>query len=181
MRQTGIVSRGFASSIWSKLSAREVEYSRDVSRQLVEFTKHWSAQIISFEHWGNLRPSQGKYSKRSNTKRAYWLKGKVDQQVKRIAFQDYAILTTRVSPRNTSKLDLWGNPLWRGNKFPTDNLSFNEYQNGANLVANVEGYKAHSGVNASGNVALKAIKRNQPSTTLIFKAQGGNTLGVQSN
>lgn len=181
MRKTGIVSRGFASSIWNKLSNREVEFSLYVSRQLVEFANHWKADVISFEHLGNLRPSKGKYSKRSNTKRAYWLKGKVYEQVKRTAFQDYAILTTRVSPRNTSKLDPWGNPLWRGNKFSTDLLSFNEYQNGANLVANVEGYKAHSGINASRNVALKAINRNKPSATLILKAQGGNTLGVQSN
>ncbi len=122
---------------------------------------HFSAQIISFEHLGNLRPSKGKYSKRSNQKRAYWLKGKIYAQVKRIAYQDYAILTTRVSPRNTSKLDPWGNPLWRGSKFPTDLSGFNDYQNGANLVANTEGYKAHSGINASRNVALKAIKRNQ--------------------
>jgi len=170
MRKTGIVSRGFASSIWNKVSTREVEYSRDVSRSLVEFAKHGNAQVISFEHLGSLRPSKGKYSKRSNQKRAYWLKGKVYEQVKRIAFQDYAILTTRVSPQSTSRLDPWGNPLWRGNKFPTDILSFSNYQNGANLVANVEGYKAHSGINASRNVALKAIKRNLPEATLNLKS-----------
>ena len=93
------------------ISAREIEYSRAVSRQLVELANPWQSDVISFEHLGNLRPKHGQYSRRSNQKRADWLKGKIYEQVKRIAYQDYAILTTRVSPRNTSRLPPWGDRL----------------------------------------------------------------------
>ena len=90
MGSTGIISRGFAKTAWDSLSAREIEYSRAVSRELVEFANHWRSDVISFEHLGNLQPKRGKYSRRSNQKRAYWLKGKIYEQVKRIAYQDYA-------------------------------------------------------------------------------------------
>ena len=129
-----------------------------------------------FEHLGNLKPCRGKYSRRSNQKRAYWLKSKVFNQTKDIAYRDYGILTTRVNPRNTSRFDPWGNPLWRGNKFPNSLLDYygaykvrsspkhtapKEYQPGASLVANTAGYKAHSGLNASRNIGLKAIGRHR--------------------
>ncbi len=169
MSQTGIISKGFANHQWQKLSKREMEFSRDVSRQIVEFAKYWQVQIISFEHLGNLRPQKGKYSKRSNQKRAYWLKSKVYEQVKRIAFQDYGILVTRVNPKNTSKLSPNGLPVWRGHQFPSSILEFLEYQSGANLVATPDGYRAHSGLNAARNIALKAIKRNLPEVTLNLK------------
>jgi transposase len=170
MRKTCIVSKGFAKHQWGKISAREVEFSRAVSRQIVEFAKHWQAEIISFEHLGNLRPKKGKFSRRSNQKRAYWLKSKVYEQVKRIAFQDYAILVTRVSPKATSRLNPYGLQVWRGNQFPSSILQFLEYQSGANFVATPDGYKAHSGINAARNIALKAIKRNLPEATLNLKS-----------
>lgn len=148
----------------------EIEYSRAVSRELVEFANHWQSDIISFEHLGNLKPKRGKYSRRSNQKRAYWLKGKVYEQVKRIAYQDYAILSTRVSPRNTSRLTPWGEQLWRGSRFPSTQLEFDNYLQGAALVATVDGYRAHSGLNAARNVALKAIKRHLHEAELNLKS-----------
>lgn len=170
MGKTGIISRGFAKKAWESLSAVEIEYSRAVSRELVEFANHWRANVISFEHLGNLRPKRGKYSRRSNQKRAYWLKGKIYEQVKRIAYQDYAILTTRVSPMNTSRLTPWGEQVWRGCKFPSSPIEFDGYRPGAALVATVDGYKAHSGLNAARNVALKAIKRHLSEVTLNQKS-----------
>jgi transposase len=167
MGQTGIVSKGVAKTRWDKLSANEEEFGRAAARQVTEFAKYWEADLISFEHLGNLRPQKGKYSKRSNQKRAYWLKSKVYNQVKRIAFQDYGILTTRVSPRNTSRLSPWGESVWRGTDF---NKVDGSYQPGSPLVAAREGYKAHSGINAARNIALKAIKRNLPEATLTLKA-----------
>lgn len=170
MGQTKIISRGFAKSKWDSITAREIDFSRAVARELVEFARHWKVDVISFEHLGNLRPKQGKFSRRSNQKRAYWLKGKVFEQVKRIAYQDYTILTTRVSPRNTSRLSPWGEPLWRGAKFPASLPEFDSYQPGAALVATADGYKAHSGLNAARNVALKAIKRNLSEAALNLKS-----------
>lgn len=161
MRKTGIIHKGFCSHKWQKLHNREIDFSRAVARELVEFARYHGCSILAFEHLVNLKPSTGKYSRRSNQKRAYWLKSKVFNQVRDIAYRDYGILTTRVNPRNTSRLDPWGNELWRGNSFPTSLLEYLEYQPGANLVANTAGYKAHSGLNGARNIGLKAIGRHR--------------------
>ena len=161
MKKTGIIHQGFCSNKWQKLHHREIEFSRAASRELVEFAFFHSSSVMVFEHLVNLKPCRGKYSRRSNQKRAYWLKSRVFNQVRDLAYRDYGILTTRVNPRNTSRLDPWGNELWRGNKFPISLLDYLDYQPGANLVANTSGYKAHSGLNAARNIGLKAILRHR--------------------
>ncbi len=167
MRQTGIVEKGFGSTMWEKLHNGEIDAGRAYARQIVEFAKNWGCSVISFEHLGNLKPQRGKYSRRSNQKRAYWLKSRVYQHASRIAYQDYGILTTRVNPRNTSSLDPWGNPVWRDNQFPVTLFDFQSYQAGANFVGTVNGYIAHSGLNAARNIGLKAILRHK--TNLGFR------------
>ncbi len=161
MRKTGIIERGFAHGRWKKLHYREIEAGRKYARELVEFARYHQCSVLAFEHLTNLKPCKGKYSRRSNQKRAYWLKSRVFKQAKEIAYRDYGILTTRVNPRDTSRLDPWGNQLWRGNKFPNELLDYLEYQPGANFVGNTSGYKAHSGLNAARNIGLKAIKRHK--------------------
>ncbi len=161
MSKTGIIHEGFSANKWQKLHNREIEFSRAVARELVEFAKFHQCSVMVFEHLINLKPNASKYSRRSNQKRAYWLKSRVFNQTKDIAYRDYGILTTRVNPRDTSRLDPWGNSLWRGNKFPLSLLDYAEYQAGANLVANTSGYKAHSGLNAARNIGLKAILRHR--------------------
>ena len=173
MRQTGIVEKGFGSNMWQKLHNGEVDAGRAYARQITEFAIFWECSVISFEHLGNLKPKRGKYSRRSNQKRAYWLKSRVYQQTSRIAYQDYAILTTRVNPRNTSSLDPWGNPVWRSNQFPVTLLDFLSYEPGANLVGTVNGYIAHSGLNAARNIGLKAVLRHRTNSVL-----SGSTKGV---
>ncbi len=161
MSKTGIIHEGFSANKWQKLHNREIEFSRAKARELVEFAFVHQCSVIVFEHLVNLKSCRGKYSRRSNQKRAYWLKSRVFNQTKDIAYRDYGILTTRVNPRNTSRLDPWDNPLWRGNKFPASLLDYAEYQPGASLVANTAGYKAHSGLNAARNIGLKAILRHR--------------------
>ncbi|KYC43269.1 hypothetical protein WA1_14350 [Scytonema hofmannii PCC 7110] len=161
MQQTGTVDKGFGSKMWENLHNREIEASRAYARLIVELAKTWDASAIVFEHLGNLKPIRGRYSRRSNQKRAYWLKSKVYQQVSRIAYQDYSILTTRVNPRHTSRFDLWGNPVWRSNEFPKTLFDFQSYKPGANFVGTVNGYIAHSGLNAARNIGLKAILRHR--------------------
>jgi hypothetical protein len=114
---------------------------------------------------------RGKYSRRSNQKRAYWLKGKVYEQVKRIADRDCSILTARVNPHKTSRLTPWGEPVWRGNAFPNSLPEFASYRSGAALVATVDGYKAHSALNAARNIASFAIDRHRRSAALNLKSQ----------
>lgn len=161
MKATEITHKGFCKKWWERLHNREVEMGRAIARLIVNLAHGYGASVIAFEHLGNLTPSKSKYSRRANQKRAYWLKSKIYLGVKRIAYQDYAILTTRVNPRNTSRFDPWGNQLWRGGEFPTNLLAFLEYQPGADWVAGVNGYKAHSGLNAARNVGMKAIVRHK--------------------
>lgn len=161
MQQAGIIHKGFASSMWTRLHNREIEAGRAYARRIIEFANDWGCQVISFEYLGNLKPERGKYSRRSNQKRAYWLKSRVYRETNRVAFQEYNILTTRVSPKNTSRLDPWGDPVWRDNQFPTTLFDFQCYQPGANFVGTVDGYTAHSGLNAARNIGLKAIWRHR--------------------
>ena len=63
----------FCSSAWQKLHNREIEFARSSARELVEFAFH-QCKVFVFEHLVNLKPCKGKYSRRSNQKRAYWLK-----------------------------------------------------------------------------------------------------------
>ena len=131
MSKTGIIHQGFSANKWQKLPNREIEFSRAVARELVEFAFFNQCSVMVFEHLVNLKPCRGKYSRRSNQKRAYWLKSRVFNQTKDIAYRDYGILTTRVNPRDTSRLDPWGNSLWRGNKFPLSLLDYVEEDTGA--------------------------------------------------
>lgn len=73
-----------------------------VSCRIVQFAQAHGATILVFEHLGNLKPEQGKYSKRGNSKRAFWMKGRIFQYSKYKAY-NAGILTSRVSPRNTSR------------------------------------------------------------------------------
>ena len=48
-----------------------------VSSRIVQFAQRHQATILVFEHLGNLKPAKGKYSKRGNSKRAFWMKGRI--------------------------------------------------------------------------------------------------------
>ena len=174
MNATGIIHKGFCKKWWERLHNREVEMGRSVARQIVNIAKGYGCKVIAFEHLSNLTPCRGKYSKRSNQKRAYWLKSKIYLNVKRIAYQEHAILTTRVNPRNTSRLDPWGNQVWRSSQFPTKLFDYLKYQPGADWVGTVNGYQAHSGLNGARNVGMKAIIRHK--SEAVFSKQQSNTL-----
>jgi IS605 OrfB family transposase len=73
-----------------------------ISRRIVDFAQAAGASILVFEHLGNLRPERGKYSRRANAKRSYWLRGKM------VAYAGYkawnvGIVTCRVNPKDTSR------------------------------------------------------------------------------
>jgi transposase len=55
-----------------------------------------------FEHLGHFKPRKGRYSRRGNEKRSYWLRGKIYKYSQYKAWNE-KILTCRVSPRNTSR------------------------------------------------------------------------------
>ena len=88
MQRTGIVEKGFSSAMWERLHNAEIEAGRTYARRIVELAVDWGCSVISFEHLGNLKPKRGKYSRRSNQKRAYWLKSRVYLETSRVAYQD---------------------------------------------------------------------------------------------
>ena len=73
-----------------------------MSARIVQFAKQHEATIVVFEHLGNLKPAKGKYSKRGNSKRAFWMKGRIFKYSKYKAY-NAGIVTSRVNPRNTSR------------------------------------------------------------------------------
>jgi transposase len=58
--------------------------------------------ILVFEHLGKLRPEKGTYSRRGNSKRAYWTKGRIFTYAKYKAWKE-GIITSRINPRNASR------------------------------------------------------------------------------
>src|SRR6267154_6522981 len=70
--------------------------------RIVQFAGQHEATVLVFEHLGNLKPAKGTYSRRGNSKRAFWMKGRIFKYAKYKAYNK-GILTSRVSPRNTSR------------------------------------------------------------------------------
>ncbi|GLV54638.1 hypothetical protein KDH_14850 [Dictyobacter sp. S3.2.2.5] len=88
--------------IWAKIRNGDDHMAHLISRRIVQFAQKHEATVLVFEHLGNLQPAKGKYSKRGNEKRAYWMKGRIFNYSKYKAY-NAGILTSRVSPRNTSR------------------------------------------------------------------------------
>jgi len=103
-RKTGIIAEGEQDNahLWAKIRALDEDSAQQVSARIVQFARGHHASILVFEHLGNFKPEKGKYSKRSNEKRSYWLRGKIFRYAKYKAWNE-GIITCRVSPRNTSR------------------------------------------------------------------------------
>jgi putative transposase len=102
--KTGILAEGQQdnTALWAKIRHVDEQVAHLVSARIVQFAAQHGASILVFEHLGNLTPQKGKYSRRSNAKRAYWMKGRIFKYAKYKAWHE-GIITSRVSPRNTSK------------------------------------------------------------------------------
>jgi IS605 OrfB family transposase len=102
--KTGIIAEGEQDNValWRKIRNRDDDEAHRISRHIVQFAVSQGASIIVFEHLGNLKPEKGKYSRRGNLKRAYWMKGRIFRYSKYKAWHE-RIITCRVSPRNTSQ------------------------------------------------------------------------------
>ncbi|MUG96688.1 hypothetical protein F7734_31850 [Scytonema sp. UIC 10036] len=174
MNQTGSVDKGFASTIFAKISRRERNEGFRISNEIIEFAHRHGCQVIVFEHLGNLKPKRGKYSRRSNQKRAYWLKGKIVDHVRRIAYQRYVILTARVNPKNTSRLcAVNGVEVWRGNHYlPTLLELCQPYEYGGKCFATVTGQRGSSALNAARNIGLRFLSRRFVMPALAVKKAG---------
>jgi len=103
-RKTGIIAEGEQdnAALWNKIRQVDEQVAHLVSARIVHFAKQHEATILVFEHLGNLKPTKGKYSKRGNEKRAFWMKGRIFRYAKYKAWNE-GIITSRVNPRNTSR------------------------------------------------------------------------------
>jgi putative transposase len=102
--KTGILTKGEQDNVhlWAKIRALDEDTAHQVSHRIVEFAKTHGATILVFEHLARFKPEKGKYSKRGNEKRSYWLRGKIFKYAKYKAYNE-GIVTTRINPRNTSR------------------------------------------------------------------------------
>ncbi|HEX6479070.1 MAG TPA: transposase [Ktedonobacteraceae bacterium] len=103
-RKTGIIAQGEQDNgdLWRKIKHSDESLAHLVSARIIQFAHHHGATILVFEHLGNLKPERGRYSRRGNSKRAFWMKGRIFTYAKYKAW-DQRILTSRVNPRNTSR------------------------------------------------------------------------------
>jgi len=103
-RKTGIIAEGEQDNVhlWRKINTIDDSIAHLVSARIVQFAKQHEATIVVFEHLGNLQPHKGTYSHRGNSKRAFWMKGRIFTYAKYKAYNQ-GMLTSRVSPRNTSR------------------------------------------------------------------------------
>ncbi len=171
MSQTGIVGKGFASSGWEKIKRCEREAAKGISSQIVNFAVRHNCAVIVFEFLGNLRPQKGRYSRRSNQKRAYWLKSAVHAQVSRTARQYHNILTAKVNPRDTSNTEAFtGEKVLRTNDMVLAKILalnpkiWDEYNarvgyHPGSLAITRSGKIINSGLNACRRIALKFAAR----------------------
>ncbi len=102
--RTGIIAENEQDNValWAKIRNADEAVSHRISRRIVEFAREHGASILVFEHLANLKPEKGKYSKRGNEKRAYWMKGSIFQYTRYKAWNE-GIITSRVNPRHTSR------------------------------------------------------------------------------
>jgi transposase len=159
--QTGIIAEGEQDNadLWKKIRNVDEHMAHLVSARIVQFAQRHGASILVFEHLGNLKPAKGKYSRRGNSKRAFWMKGRIFNYSKYKAYKAYnaGILTSRVSPKNTScTCARCGSPVARYN----EGQEPEDYQMGAPLVyCETCGMKGNSDRNASLKIGNRLFER----------------------
>jgi len=102
--QTGILTAFEQDNahLWRKIRDFDEAMAHRVSARIVQFAKQHGASILTFEHLGKLKPEKGKYSRRGNSKRAFWMKGRIFRYTKYKAWNE-RMITSHVNPRNTSR------------------------------------------------------------------------------
>ena len=154
---TGTLNRDEQDSkdLWAKVNNINEYEAHRVSRRIVEFAREYGASIIVFEHLGRFKPKKGKYSRRANSKRSYWLRGRIFYYAKYKAWE-HGIITSRVNPRDTSrKCSICGSDVARyGENDPPEG-----YQPGAPLFTCQCGSRGNADLNATRNIAKRFFTR----------------------
>jgi IS605 OrfB family transposase len=103
-RKTGVIAAGEQdnAALWMKVRMLDEDIAHRLSRRIVDFAQQAGASILVFEHLGSFRPERGKYSRRANAKRTYWLRGKIFHYSRYKAWNAGSV-TCRVNPKDTSR------------------------------------------------------------------------------
>jgi transposase len=161
--RTGIIEEGQQDNAdrWRKIRNADENLSHLVSARIVQFAKEQGASILVFEHLGKLKPERGKYSRRGNSKRAFWMKGRIFQYAKYKAWNE-GLITSRVNPRNTSReCARCGKEIVR---YASREVA-EGYTPGAPLVlCPACGMKDHADRNASLVIGKRLVARYHPSS-----------------
>jgi len=155
----------FCKGRWEKVHHFNENLSHTISKTIVEFAKDNNCKIIVFEHLDNLKPEKGSRSRYLNSKLMYWLKGSIYRKTYYKARWD-GIWTTRVNPRNTSKLCNRHNEIFHyskvyGTRRPTQ----------SSFVCDVCSYEADADFNACVNIARRFYSRDYQLKALSSDAQ----------
>ena len=162
-KKTGIIAEGEQDNVdlWNKLRHVDERIAHLVSARIVQFAREHEANILVFEHLGNLKPQKGKYSHRGNSKRAFWRKGRIFMYTKYKAYNE-GMLTSRVNPRNTSRECALCQGLVTRYK---EGQPAEGYTSGAPLVfCQVCGMRGNADRNASLVIGQRLITRYQTSS-----------------
>jgi IS605 OrfB family transposase len=157
-RKTGIIAEGEPDNValWATIRHLDDDTSHRLSRRIVDFAQAQGASVLVFEHLGSFHPERGKYSRRANAKRSFWLRGKI-VRFSRYKAWNMGIVTCRVNPKNTSRqCARCGAQVVRyGPGEPREG-----YRPGAPLVWCPEcGKQANADHNASRNIGQRLVAR----------------------
>jgi putative transposase len=165
-RLTGILAEGEPDNValWAKIRHLDEDTAHRLSRRLVDFAQQQGATILVFEHLGSFRPERGKYSRRANAKRAYWLRGKIVQYSRYKAW-NVGIVTCRVNPWKTSQH--CARCAVHGRQVAVARYGAGQpregYRVGAPLVwCPVCQKEGNADYNASRNIGLRLVARQRP-------------------
>jgi IS605 OrfB family transposase len=159
-------------NLWKRIKSLEKELVETISHSIVEIANDHNCNVIVFENLKSLKPQRGKYSRRSNAKRSFWVANKIQKRVEQKALNRHSIYTVRVNPAFTSITDSRsGGKCLRGSQVGSLNLYLWNESGLGKLVKTPDGKILCSGENAARNIGLKylAAKFEKP---VVFKNAG---------
>jgi len=90
--------------IWRHIRDTNTDVAHNITREIVYIALWYDVKVIVLEHLNKFQPKKSeKRSKKLNRKLTYWLKGKIEEQLRYKAFF-HGILVKSVSPAFTSKI-----------------------------------------------------------------------------
>ena len=90
--------------LWRHLRETNTDVAHHITREIVSIALRYHVKVIVIEYLRRFRPLRGeKKSRKLNRKLTYWLKGKIEEQLRYKAFAE-GILVKSVNPAFTSKV-----------------------------------------------------------------------------